>query len=280
MKYAMLLLLVMGFCYEVVAFDAPLNCPAKPAKKNSARDLASTFFEKGQNHVRAKEYQEAVQAYLCSLKMVEHPSTLVNAGNAALLAGQYDLAIELGQSILANDKSDVRTQKDAKTLLAAAKKARDKSESKRDSPETIGHSSKERTNGDGDTRAEHENTGGAGSDKATPGWKKTRMEIGGWTTLGVGVALLIGGGITGGLALSKNSEVEKACQNRVCYEDDYKLLNTRNNLATTSTVLLITGGVIAATGIVLLLAGKRTESKNTAVSWGFAPQGVIVRGAF
>ena len=96
----------------------------------------------------------------------------------------------------------------------------------------------------------------------------------------------MGGGITGGLALGKNGDVEKACEDGVCYEDDYGLLDSRDGLATASTVLIVSGGVLAATGIVLLIAGRDKETEVGAhhdapvVSVLPGPGGLVFRGRF
>ena len=98
--------------------------------------------------------------------------------------------------------------------------------------------------------------------------------------MGLGGALLVGGGITGGLALGKNGDVEKACEDGVCYEDDYGLLDSRDGLATASTVLIVSGGVLAATGIVLLIAGRGGEAQGGSVALLPGPGGLVFRGRF
>jgi len=87
--------------------------------------------------------------------------------------------------------------------------------------------------------------------------------IAGWVVAGVGAAGLIGGGITGGLALKKDKELaENGCnesgQCPTALEAD---LNTRNMLADLSSLLFIGGGVAAVAGTVLLLVSVKKKKK-------------------
>jgi len=98
---------------------------------------------------------------------------------------------------------------------------------------------------------------GSGPDDATDGDGKKTLRTVGWVTLGVGAAVLVGGSITGGMALSLNSDLSDQCGDGTCTTDDKQGdLDKRDGLAKTSTVLLAIGGAVAATGIVLLVVGS------------------------
>jgi hypothetical protein len=77
------------------------------------------------------------------------------------------------------------------------------------------------------------------------------MKTWGWVTVGIGGALLIGGAVTGGLALSKNGELNDECDPSCgsSYQDD---VDTRDGLAMATNVLLIAGGVAAVAGVLML----------------------------
>jgi hypothetical protein len=74
-----------------------------------------------------------------------------------------------------------------------------------------------------------------------------------WVALGVGAAGLITGGVTGAMAMSKQSDLASACSGHTCPPDQKATLDSYNTLGTISTVGFIVGGVGAATGVVLLL---------------------------
>jgi len=79
----------------------------------------------------------------------------------------------------------------------------------------------------------------------------------GWVTIGTGVALLVAGGVTGGLALKTNGQLEKDCPNGTCMPEHYDDIDKRDNLALTSTVLLSAGIGVTAVGILVLAVFSR-----------------------
>jgi hypothetical protein len=75
----------------------------------------------------------------------------------------------------------------------------------------------------------------------------------GWVTLGVGGALLIGGAITGGVALSLNKDLESECSDGICPKDQWDKNDKMKAMGVTTDVLIGVGAAAAATGIVLLI---------------------------
>ncbi len=126
-KQALFIMLAMGLCAEATAIEVPSTCPPKLIDEESTLALASTWFEKGQKHVASKEYADAVDAFACSLRMVEHQATLFNAAKAAILAEKYDVAIEMSTIILESSPDD-EVKKEASQLLATAQNAKQKKE--------------------------------------------------------------------------------------------------------------------------------------------------------
>ena len=107
---------------------------------------------------------------------------------------------------------------------------------------------------------------------------------------GVGVAALIGGGVTGFLGLSAQSDLESRCPGNRCeydtpadkqaFESDRDSLET---MGTLTTALLIGGGVLAAGGATLFVIGG-SSSKEAAVATtpyvGPGALGLSARGRF
>jgi hypothetical protein len=109
---------------------------------------------------------------------------------------------------------------------------------------------------------------------------------------GVGVASVIVGGVTGGLALSKwNSSTSECgsptqCPNHAQSVSDH---NGASSLATVSTITFVAGGVsLAAATLLFFLSPSRSEANATpgATSWRVSPSvgpgggGMTVEGAF
>lgn len=91
-----------------------------------------------------------------------------------------------------------------------------------------------------------------------------------YVALGAGAAGLVLGGVTGALALGKKSSLDDdpACQNDQCTyaaEDDVKSLRT---FRTVSTIGFVAGGVLAATGVVLLVTAKPSSSQRLSLAIG------------
>jgi tetratricopeptide (TPR) repeat protein len=107
-----------------------------------------------------------------------------------------------------------------------------------------------------------------------------------WVITGVGGAMVIVGVITGAVAMSERSAFDTQCTLQLC-PADFDLATRRSNLeslAITTDVLLIDGGVVVATGVILgLLFGlDRSEPIAPEVSASCTGDGCIglVRGEF
>jgi hypothetical protein len=74
----------------------------------------------------------------------------------------------------------------------------------------------------------------------------------GWIALFTGAGLLAAGVVTGGIALHLNSELGSDCKGGRCPPNRQDDLETRDALATSSTVLIGTGFVSAMLGILIL----------------------------
>jgi hypothetical protein len=81
----------------------------------------------------------------------------------------------------------------------------------------------------------------------------------GFVSLGVGGAGLVVGGITGALAMGKNSTLDRECSGGVCPASQRSTLDSYRTLGTVSTIGFIVAGVGAAAGVTLIL----TAPKNT-----------------
>lgn len=96
--------LVGLLCAMPAVSSAASVCPARPNSEQEARDLASTWFNLGEQLVKHAAFEEAVAAFECSLSMVVHPATLYNAGQAALLASDKLKALSFFEQYLEHNK--------------------------------------------------------------------------------------------------------------------------------------------------------------------------------
>ena len=91
----------------------------------------------------------------------------------------------------------------------------------------------------------------------------------GWVALAAGTAGLVVGGITGIIATGKKSDLKNSgvCEGDRCPTSQTDTVNSLNSMRTISTVGFIAGGVLAGTGIVLLLSSGSASSSGTTQAW-------------
>lgn len=96
------------------------------------------------------------------------------------------------------------------------------------------------------------------------------LKISGWALFGCGATALVAGAVTGGIALGLDKDLEPYCSDGGCPTDKAADGKRLDNLALTTDILLISGGVIAATGIVLVLVDL-VKGKGEKDTLTFAP---------
>ena len=103
------------------------------------------------------------------------------------------------------------------------------------------------------------------------------QKIVGWTSIGLGGAALIGGGITTGILASKRSAL--GCDGSQCPPTtDQGELASYNSLRPVATVLFAAGGALALTGFVLLMtAPKDSDSAYVSPYLGLSSAGFTGR---
>ncbi len=118
------------------------------------------------------------------------------------------------------------------------------------------------------------------------------LRTAGFVVTGVGVAGLIGAGVTAGLGFSKKGKLNDDCPEQTCtfdspsekaaYDDDLKSLKTFGAL---TTAFAIGGGVLAAAGVTMIVVGGKRQggeqvSLQLTPSIGPAWTGLSAQGVF
>jgi len=81
----------------------------------------------------------------------------------------------------------------------------------------------------------------------------------GWVGVALGGGAVIGGAITGGLALAKQDELQTSCPDFNCLPAQHDGVDTFGLLRTTSTAALVAGASLLTTGIILLVTSNQTS---------------------
>ncbi len=95
--------------------------------------------------------------------------------------------------------------------------------------------------------------------KSGSGLKTTGYAVG-----GVGLAALVGGVISGVLAKDAEGKASDRCIGTVCPEDAERDFQSASDTAMLANVLLISGGVLTATGVTLVILGSKRSSPEAA----------------
>jgi tetratricopeptide (TPR) repeat protein len=98
----------------------------------------------------------------------------------------------------------------------------------------------------------------------------------GWVAIGVGTAAVAVGALTGLMAVNQHASLAQYCKAGTGFRDKAAEVDDYNSLRSTSFVAFIAGGVIGATGLVLVLTAPR---RDPSLSLVVAPRGVALRGA-
>ena len=132
------------------------------------------------------------------------------------------------------------------------------------------------TNSDAQAQAAAQN-GAEPQGQGRPAHGPSTLQVIGYASLGVGVLAAGTGIVTGVMAKSKEKQAKEDCVDGTCPESDLSKKKSAQGLATATNILFITGGVLAATGITLVIVGKPPKSKEVAqrtlelspgVEWG------------
>ena len=109
-------------------------------------------------------------------------------------------------------------------------------------------------------------------------------------TLALGGGALIAGGVTGVLTLSKASDIKNNCVETVCPAAEEDAADDAKLLGNVSTAMFVIGGVLAATGIVLLIVdpfddpspatGEAAAEASASMGLRIGPTGAALVGTF
>lgn len=104
-----------------------------------------------------------------------------------------------------------------------------------------------------------------------------------YLTIGLGGGGILLGAITGGIALGAKNALDDACATKTsCPRESQEDIDTLTTMSTVSTVGFVVGGVVAAAGIIVVIAlPKGSDKRPAATAEAYvSPLGAGVRGAF
>ncbi len=112
-------------------------------------------------------------------------------------------------------------------------------------------------------------TAPAAATSETPSAQKSgpsTLQIAGYATAGVGVVALGVGGVLGISSQNKEKSAEEKCIDGVCKEATEGDFDSAKQMASTANILFIAGGVLAATGVTLVIVGGKSPTEKPPTS--------------
>ena len=286
---------------RVKAIQAARKAQKLEEAVDKAKDLESMCSE--ETRLREELGQVAHEVHLIR---TEVPRKLYNRFMKLALSGRYTEAIYCGDGLLTKrlQRCDVPDEHHAPTLSgtvtildaerdgsasetvikykeqqAKEAAARRRSQPSRDVKRAMASAhQRELYKGDAAARAELPPDLPTSKDEKKPREEKGRLWT--WVALGGAGALLITGGVLGGLAQSQYNDLEKTCPN--CLQED---IDRGSSLAIGADVMFGLGTVAAAAGAVLFFFEKKwfaddEPGQGGKVKVGVAPGGFLLTGNF
>lgn len=244
-----------------VAAPTATSAPVAAAPAENGETFES-LVEQARTKFKDKDYVGAVALFERAYAVQPEPAILFNIGRIYEEANNIDAAIAYYEKFIADESVEMAQRDKALQRLQALEKIveiRKKEEAKRNpkpaQPGPTPTPEPDKTQ-PGPVGPQPGPGVEPGTDKQPPPQNKLLRPIG-YTMLGVGAALLIGGGIAGGVARKQHTLFEGA-----------DTLDARRDagergksLAATADGLFIAGGVLAAVGVILLVIPKARKSR-------------------
>ncbi len=108
----------------------------------------------------------------------------------------------------------------------------------------------------------------------------------GWVVTGVGAALLVGGTITGAMALTTDKELDKNCSKAGCEEEYWDDSDKLGKLANATNILIGVGAGFAVAGVIMVIVGSKNSKEEESAKVRIAPTlthdfaGASIQGRF
>jgi hypothetical protein len=273
--------IVIGIC--VICFSSASiaetispACPERPASASKARGVAKEWFRKAETLVKEELFTEALGAFNCSLRMFEHPATMMNAARAAELADNKPEALDLyKRAVAATPEAEKATFAQARVAaleaeLAKAPPAEKPEPEVRPEPKPEPEVKPE-PKPEPEVKPEPEPKGDDGSPLLVPGY----------VALAVGGAGVVTGAVLAGLA----AKAKKDGEDTDSWPEFQDKRDALAGLQTGAIVCFAVGGAALVAGIVMVAVGNKGEEPNgdaAAVEVAVYPGigGLVVGGTF
>ncbi len=221
---------------EAVATEAPGDAAdiADAAGPEALSDAAVAAFQ-------AREYDRAIELFQRAYALDAQPNYMFNIGRVYEEKGELDKAVENYQAFVRQPGVEIEARENAtariKILRQTIAQLRDDTEPDRP-PAATGEITPPGERSPAERAADE---------------RKRKLRIAGYSLLGVGGGVLVIGAVFGGLAIGKSNDAQDA----PFIDERLSLRQEARSRAVVGDALLISGGVVAVAGLVMVLVTLR-----------------------
>ena len=247
------------------------GCPEVPTAEKEKRQLAGEWFSKAQALAKSAQYTEALSAFQCSIRMVEHPDTVFNAAQAAALNGDTAIALQLAERYLIL-APDGEVAAEAEKMIAELKPTENVGAELVDSSPSENTVTVTTTEPPAESKPKPEQQK---PQKTTPEPEPSAepLTVAGYVSIGLGGAGLVAGAVLQGLA----SKAWSDGKNTDNYDEFVRYKYKLEGLQTGALVGLIAGGIVTGAGTIMELIARKGRGKKRV---GIHPAGLGIYGRF
>jgi tetratricopeptide (TPR) repeat protein len=243
--------------------------PAKGAHSVSKIEQAQTHFAAGATFYRLKNFHAAIREFAAGYALVPRPEFLINLGQAYRQLDDLERARAMYLSYLREAPADAKDRQNVTTLLREVDEELSKREPTTSPPPPESP----------DLPRQTRDTSTQPPTQPPPDPRNRRMMIGGFTTLGIGLATIIVGGACYAVAKSADDEIRMS----TAYNKD--LEDRRDHYQIAAFTLLGIGGAATLVGTIVGAVGAhRMRQARHAVTVtpkvSATASGLLVSGTF
>jgi tetratricopeptide (TPR) repeat protein len=236
---------------------APAPAPAAPAAPHAVQDPTGLMDDEARQHFQigktlydAGRFPQAAEEFEQAYRLSNRPELLYNMYVAYRDAGNTQKAIESLRGYLekvpdASDRINLKARLQSMEETAARQAEQERAAAEQARKEAEARSVAQTAAAPAAVQDEPKKT------ETTA----TERSIVPWILVGTGGALLVAGTVTGVLALDGASQLEDACPDKTCPEEEADTIDETETLALVTDFLIPGGVAIAGVGLVLFFTG-------------------------
>jgi hypothetical protein len=216
---------------------------------------ADTLSTEAVEAFKAKDYDTAITKFERAYELDPQPNYKFNIGRVYEEKGDLENAVKYYQQFVQSPGVDIESREAATARLKVLRQALQ---------ELRDEQAKARENDQPSTPATDAAVDAPPTDDAAKA-RKRKLRIAGYSLIGVGGVGLVIGSVFGGLALSKSNQAD----DETLVDEKISLRQEAKSRAAVADGMLITGGVLAGVGLILVLStlGKGKGKAKKATAW-------------